>query len=201
MRVSFEAYANGPSTASELVPLRIAEQRVLREPGIQALGLPELPVWDGNPEIFWFDPNGLNAPNNRFISTHAEISATGVLVEAGPRFWVVLPEDYTVLPGPEPAPVPIKAAGEFTVGSLNTLFLFADAGDAETRYRKLAQYINEQMRLPDILAVQEVGSLTSLNNLAFYIEQQNPTVAWYCTCKRKIRLALARRWIPATWSL
>ncbi len=191
MRVSFEAYANGPSTASELVPLRIDAERVLREPGIQAPGLPELPEWDGNPEIFWIDPNGLNAPNNRFINTNAAISATGVLIEADPNFWVVLPEAYTVLPGPEPTPVPPKAPDEFTLGSLNALFLFADAADAETRYRKLARYIDEQMRLPDILAVQEVGSLTSLNNLAFYIEQQNPSAdydAYLLTSNQDLKL-------------
>jgi len=44
----------------------------------------------------------------------------------------------------------------------------------EVKYQKLARYIDEQMNLPDILAVQEVGSFTELNNLAYYLEQKNP---------------------------
>lgn len=174
MRVSFEATANGPSSSFEDVPLRIGESRVFREPGIETPGLPGLPVWDGNPELFWLDPNGLNAPNERFFNTGSLIGATGVMIEAAPRFWRVLAESYTFLPGPEAAPVRSKAANEFTVGSLNALFLLEEEENIEVKYQKIARYIDQQMELPDILAMQEVGSFTELNNLAFYLEQQNP---------------------------
>lgn len=174
MRVSFEAIANGPSSSFEDVPLRIGGSRVFREPGIEAPGLPGLPVWDGNPELFWLDPNGLNAPNQRFFSTGSLISATGVLIEAAPRFWRVLAESYTFTPGPEAAAVRPKAANEFTVGALNALFLLEEEENIEVKYQKIARYIDEQMGLPDILAMQEVGAFTELNNLAFYLEQQNP---------------------------
>ncbi|MEQ8703432.1 MAG: hypothetical protein RIC19_05915 [Phaeodactylibacter sp.] len=174
MRVSFQAIANGPSTSFEDIPLRIGTERVFREPGIETPGINGLPEWDGNPELFWMDPNGLNAPNNRFVQTGSAVSATGVMIEANPRFWLVLPENYDITPGPDAAAVRAKTAVEFTVGSLNTLFLLEEEENIETKYQKVARYINEQMRLPDILAVQEVGSLTALNNLAYYVEQQNP---------------------------
>ncbi len=174
MRVHFEAIANGPSSRSEDVPLRIGASRVFREPGIEAPGLPGLPVWDGNPELFWLDPNGLNAPNQRFFSTGSLISATGVMIEAEPRFWRVLAESYTFTPGPDAAPVRPKTPNEFTVGSLNALFLLEEEENIEVKYQKIARYIEVQMGLPDILAIQEVGAFTELNTLAFYLEQQNP---------------------------
>ncbi|KGE85620.1 MAG: T9SS type A sorting domain-containing protein [Phaeodactylibacter xiamenensis] len=174
MRVSFEAIANGPSSSFEDVPLRIGPNRIFREPGIEAPGIVGLPEWDGNPEIFWMDPNGLNAPNQRFFNTGSLVSATGIMIEAAPRFWKVLAETYTFTPGPDAAPVRPKAANEFTVGSLNALFLLEEEENIEVKYQKIARYIDEQMGLPDILAMQEVGSFTELNNLAFYLEQQNP---------------------------
>lgn len=174
MRVSFQATANGPSTSSEDIPLRLGGQRVFREPGILAPGIDGLPEWDGNPELFWMDPNGLSAPNNRFVETGSQVEATGIMIEADSRFWMVLPETYSITPGTPAQPVRPKAENEFTVGSLNTLFLLEDEPDIETRYEKVARYIDEQMQLPDILAIQEVGSLSALNNLAFFLEQQNP---------------------------
>lgn len=174
MRVHFEAIANGPSTSFEDVPLRIGGERLFREPGIEAPGIMGLPEWDGNPELFWMDPNGLSAPNDRFINTGSTITATGILIEAAPGFWLVLAESYSVTTGPEAAAVRDKANQEFTVGSLNALFLLEDEDNIDVRYQKVARYIDQQMKLPDFLALQEVGSITALNNLAYYLEQQNP---------------------------
>lgn len=179
MRVQFSATANGPSSGFETVPLRIGGERVFREAGIRYPGLPGLPVWDGNPELFWFDPNGLNAPNNRFIATGASIEASAILYEAGSRFWIALATDYTLDNNGTDAPsVRPRQAGEYTVGSLNLLQYFADEPDFQLKTNKLVRYVGDQMRWPDVLAVQEAGSLGALNALADALQARYPTVVY-----------------------
>lgn len=178
MRVQFVATANGPSSSFETVPLRIGEARVFREPGIRFPGLSGLPVWDGNPELFWFDPNGLDAPNNRFIATGSRVEGTAVMIEAGLGFWLALADSYTVEAVTDAAPVRPKEPGEYTVGSLNLLRYFIDEPDFDSRTSKLVRYIGEQMRWPDILAVQEAGSLEALDALADALEDRYPNVRY-----------------------
>jgi endonuclease/exonuclease/phosphatase family metal-dependent hydrolase len=174
MRVQFSAFATSPSNNWSTVSLSISIQRPFREPGIIFPGQTGLPVWDGNPELFWFDPNGLNAPNNRFINAGDQIEADAIMIEADSDFWLALPRDYTINSSPDPEPLREKYTDEFTVGSLNVLLLFSSADDIDTRLEKLAIYIDDQMQLPDILALQEVGSLAVLEDLAYYIELRVP---------------------------
>ncbi|MCB0588375.1 MAG: hypothetical protein KDD06_23990 [Phaeodactylibacter sp.] len=174
MVVEFSATATGPSSNLELTPLTTSPMRPFREPGVRYPGLPGLPVWDGNPEIFWLDPNGLNAPNNRFISAGAQIEATAILLEADQDFWLALPLSYSVNGSAVLRTVRDPGPGEFTVGSLNVLRLFANTASTNLRLQKLARYIGRQLRLPDVLALQEVGSLSVLRDLAYYIELEAP---------------------------
>ncbi|MCB0635838.1 MAG: endonuclease/exonuclease/phosphatase family protein, partial [Lewinella sp.] len=132
-----------------------------------------LPVWDGNPEIFYFDPNGLNAPNNRFLSYGMEVSATAVFLEDEGDF-LALPVQYTVSGTANEQAVRPRADQEITVGSLNCLLLFSNDNDFSTRVRKLARFIIERMQAPDILALQEIGDLNALQELAYQIEQFSP---------------------------
>ena len=174
MLVQFSATATGPTSSQELTPLTTSGARPFREPGILYPGLPGLPIWDGNPEIFWLDPNGLNAPNNRFINTGAAVEATAIMLEADAGFWLALPLNYTVSGSSVLRPARDAAPGEFTVGSLNVLRLFANTSTTNRRLQKLARYIDRQLRLPDILALQEVGSLNVLEDLAYYINLEAP---------------------------
>jgi endonuclease/exonuclease/phosphatase family metal-dependent hydrolase len=174
MLVQFTAMASGPSNSQELTPLTANGQRPFREPGIRHPGLPGLPVWDGNPEVFWFKPNGLNAPNNRFINTGATVEATAVMLEADDGFWLALPTAYTLSNQTVVKAVRPAQPQEFTIGSLNCYLLFESDSNYPQRLQKLARYIHELMLLPDIVALQEVGSLTALEGLAAAIRQIAP---------------------------
>lgn len=165
-------------------------QRAFREPGIEFPGLPGLPVWDGNPEVFELDPDKLGLPN-ALIRAGSTFSAAGVLgFEFGDyELW---PTTYTVTEPVLPRPVRERGALEYTVGSLNLFRLFDDVDDPGTeddgqvasaaeyasRLGKFSLYVRDVLRSPDVLAVQEVESLSVLQDLAAEIVADDPAVVY-----------------------
>ena len=164
------------------VHITAAPLRTFREPGIEFPGIPGLPEWDGNPEVFELDPDKLGL-TSQIIPAGSSFSATGVLgfEFGGYELW---PSVLTVTPSPLPVPVRPRGPGELTVGTLNLFRLFDDIDDPadgdrndfvvstaeyERRLTKFSTYIREVLDAPDILAVQEVESLTVLQNLAVEI--------------------------------
>jgi len=164
--------------------------RAFREPGIEYPGLPGLPVWDGNPEVFELDPDKLGLPNE-IIPGGSTFSARGVLGYefGGYELW---PSELTVDRATMPVAVRDKQPGEYTVGTLNLYRLFDDVDDpgpeddgqvvssAEfaARLGKFSMYIRGLMRSPDILGVQEVESLSVLQDLAAQIASDDPAVVY-----------------------
>ncbi len=165
-------------------------QRAFREPGILFPGLPGLPVWDGNPEVFELDPDKLGLPN-ALIPAGSTFSASGVLGYefGGYELW---PTSYTVDAAALPRPVREATALEYTVGSLNMFRLFDDVDDpgsqdngavaspAEyaSRLGKLSRYVREVLRAPDVLAVEEVEHLGALEDLAATLAADDPSIAY-----------------------
>jgi hypothetical protein len=92
--------------------------------------------------------------------------------------------DYQLLPtiltiGPSPAlPIPVRhpLADEFTVASQNMLRLMS--GDIPTRAAKLSLHIRTVLEAPDILAVQEVDTLATLQALADQIAADDPAILY-----------------------
>jgi predicted extracellular nuclease len=163
--------------------------RPFREPGVETPGLPALPaipVWDGNPEVFELDPDKLGLPN-LIIPARSTFSATGVMgfEFGGYELW---PTVLDVNFAPMPIAVRAKAPDEGTVGSLNLFRLYDDEDDparddtvvSEEEYllrqAKIAAYIIDVMGAPDILAIQEVESLTVMQDLAATIASFDPGV-------------------------
>jgi len=169
------------------------DARAFREKGIEFPGLPDLPVWDGNPEIFEIDADGLVGQPNPLIDALTEI-----VVAEGPVFFTfgdyqIMPSTLTLGAMPDPL-VPVRAAGadELTVGSLNLFRLFDDIDDPgsedngqvvstaeyQRRLEKFSAYIRGSLRSPDILAVQEAESLTVLEDLVLRIATDDPAVTY-----------------------
>jgi predicted extracellular nuclease len=166
------------------VHITAAPARAFREPGIESPGLFGYPEWDGNPEVFELDPDKLGLANQT-IPAGSSFSATGVLgfEFGGYELW---PSALTVVPAPLPVPVRSRLNGEMTVGTLNLFRLFNDIDDPmdlaadgrerndsivstaeyERRLVKFAEHIVGVLNAPDVLAVQEVESLTVLQDLA-----------------------------------
>ena len=178
------------------VHITAAPARTFREKGIEFPGLPSLPVWDGNPEVFELDPDKLGLPNE-IIPAGSSFSAVGGLSFdfGGYELW---PSELTIDPAPLPVPVRPRDPGEFTVATLNLFRLFDDLDDppdiaADGRERndtvvstsdyllrraKLAAYILVVLDAPDVLAVQEAEKLGVLEDLAADIALAEPTVVY-----------------------
>jgi predicted extracellular nuclease len=175
------------------VHITAAPSRTFREPGIEfpGINMPPIPTWDGNPEVFELDPDKLGLPN-QIIPAGSSFSATGVLgfEFGGYELW---PSELTVTPAPLPVSVRAREPGELTVGTLNLFRLFDDVDDPadgdrndfvvsmeeyERRLAKFSVYIRTVLNSPDILAAQEVESLTVLEDLAAKIVFDDPAVSY-----------------------
>ena len=156
------------------VHITAGPQRTFREPGIVAPGIAGYPVWDGNPEVFELDPNALGL-DNKIIPAGSSFSAKGIIgfEFGGYELW---PSELDVTLAPLPSAVRLAEAGELTVGSLNMFRLFATESNYATRLTKISGYIRTVLNTPDILAVQEVGGLAELQDLALRITADDPSI-------------------------
>lgn len=149
-------------------------ERPFREPGILAPGLSGLPVYDGNPELLSYDPDGLG--QNEFLLYRAgdRVQGRGILEQFsfGYELSPLAPIDYD--PAPDFAPLPLGSATELTVGCLNTLFLLEDEDNYNLRLAKVVNYIAEQLRFPDVIALQEIGGQNEVEDLLFRLRQRDP---------------------------
>jgi len=175
MLVTASGIATGPSDRFGDIAVVARTVRSFREPGIEFPGLPGLPLWDGNPEIFEIDPDALGLPDVQMF-TNQTFDATGAL---GFSFgdYQLLPTTLTI--GPPPAlPIPVRGPlpDEFTVASQNMLRLMS--GDIATRAAKLSLHIRTVLEAPDILAVQEVDTLATLQALADQITADDPAILY-----------------------
>ncbi len=167
--------------------------RAFREPGVEfpGLSMPPIPTWDGNPEVFELDPDKLGLPN-QIIPAGSRFKAVGILGYefGGYEFW---PSTLKVKPAALPVPVRTRHPNEFTVGTLNLFRLFDDVDDApdgdrndtvvsteeyQRRLTKFSAYIRTVLDAPDILAVQEVESLSVLQTLASRINSDDASITY-----------------------
>lgn len=162
--------------------------RPFREPGI-AIGVPLpagapccVPRFDGNPERLRVDSDG--QPGAAVINATA---GTVVRNLVGPLDYGF--QSYTILPDPAPPPIVVPppvdarnvrppAPDEFSIASFNLQRLFDTTDDPTvadtvltsaafaTRLAKLALLIRQRMHAPDIIGVQEVENLATLQTLA-----------------------------------
>lgn len=177
MLVQFEGITAGPADWRSMVPVVAGPNRPFREPGIHYPGLPSLPVWDGNPEIFWLLPNALTAPNNRFIAAQTFISATGPLFQSA-REYILFPETYSLGVSPSPRSVRKAKDQELTIGCLNLRRLQTLEDNFDQKAKKIAKYILEMLAAPDLIAIQEVGSAEALSVLRFFLLQIDPSLKY-----------------------
>jgi endonuclease/exonuclease/phosphatase family metal-dependent hydrolase len=181
MLVTMSGVTNAPSDGGGNDAAIVAgADRVFREKGIAYPGVGGLPVWDGNPEVFELNPNGLTLADQDFYAG-TTFDAEGVLA-FGFGSYELWPNILEITSTPA-LPIAVRAveAGEVTIGSLNLFRLFDDVDDpadgdrddtvvdsAEYAIRKakFVRYIVDVLGTPDILGVQEAEGANVLTDLA-----------------------------------
>ena len=188
------AFSSGTTTApTDLfgkISIVAQGSRTFREPGIRFPGLANLPVWDGNPEVFEMAPAAL--------SGHTIPLPAGASIKRceGPRTvdfgeYQVWPVALEVISPPIAHSVRARQPREVTVATQNLFRLFdstdeptrADpiltAEELDLRLSKLSLLIVELLRVPDVLAVQEVEHEVVLEALAARGHALRPATHFY----------------------
>lgn len=147
--------------------------------GLSVPGRPELPAWDGNPEVMELDADALGAvPPDTGINGGGMFSATGVVTfEFGNHeLWpITLDLVETTLPRPVPEPL---GSEELRIGSFNVENLCSQGcgdpapspADFALKLARLSDYIGNVLLLPDVVGLQEVEFDDSVEALVDRIE-------------------------------
>jgi uncharacterized protein len=177
--------------------------RPFREPGIEVpnprpAGVPR---FDANPERLRVDSDGLLGGVKLEVTTGALLSDVTGPLDYGFRTYTILPDPAappSVSGNASATPVPEPGANEFTVASFNMERFFDTVDDPgvgdpvltsdafANRLGKASLAIRNVMRTPDILGVEEVENLSTLqalatkvNNDAVAAGQPNPSYQAY----------------------
>ena len=165
------------------VRITASDRRSFREQGLPWPGQTDLPVWDGNPEIFELNPDGLGLSNHFFFSGSVIDSTVGILAYSFGDFQI-WPEAVSISFEDTLRPVEERNDEEMTIATQNCERLFDmndDPGkddavpDEETyltKLSKLSDHIVTLLKSPDILALQEVENLAVLESLAELIRDE-----------------------------
>lgn len=160
--------------------------RPFREPGVESgLALPagmpaNVPVWDANPERLRVDSDALVGTSTLELTSNVEIqNLTGVL-DYGSSIYTIDPDPtstHTLSALMTAAPVSLPGDREFTVASFNMLRFYDTVDDPggdtaltatafNRRLGKASLAIRTVLRYPDIIGVEEVEKLSTLQAVA-----------------------------------
>lgn len=168
--------------------------RPFREPGVNASdplppGSPaNVPRFDENPERIRVDSDGLSG------TTALDVSAGAVLTNVtGPldysfRTYTILPETTLTATNPGPTAAPTPTANEFTVASFNMERFFDTVNEPNTsdavltqaaldkRLNKASLIIRNIQRYPDVIGVEEMENLSTLQAVAAKVNSDAQTI-------------------------
>ena len=144
-------------------------ERARREKGLLPNAMPPvsgLPVWDGNPEVFELDADGAGAvPAGTALFGGDLFEATGVIAFQFGNY-ALRPTELTMVPAEMPRAVPASAGdAELRIGSQNLLNLCAPTCDP-LKLARVSEQIGTLLQLPDVVALQELGSAGAAAALA-----------------------------------
>lgn len=178
----------GPTDEYGEAVIRAVPSRAFREPGIAYPGLPGLPIWDDNPELFELDPDALGLAD-RALAAGSRITAVGVLsfIWGAYQLWPTALEAAA----PElPRPAPTRDSRSIRIASQNLHRLFDTQNDPgtdddtptvaalEVQLDKLARQIVSALGSPEVVAVQEVENEEILEELAVAVSSLDPQVSY-----------------------
>jgi hypothetical protein len=175
--------------------------RPFREPGINILDpLPAgspccVPRFDENPERLRVDSDGLIGAVRLEATSGATLENVVGPLDYAFRTYTILPDAGTltqssVVGNVSYSAVPVRAADEVSIGSFNLQRFFDTVNDPaigepiltatafNNRLNKASLAVRNVMRAPDVIGVQEVENLSTLQALANKINADDPTLSY-----------------------
>jgi len=161
--------------------------RPFREPGVQLpdplpLGAPVgVTRFDSNPELIRIDSGSLTGSTKLDVTSGATVTGLTGPLDFASRFYTILTEPGSgpVVSGNVSAtPVPVAAPNELTIASFNMERFFDTVNDPSTsdvaltptafanRLNKASLAIRNVLNMPDIIGVEEMENLTTLQAVA-----------------------------------
>ena len=149
--------------------------RPIREAGIVYPGESGLPVWDGNPERFQMDPDGLGLTDEDIPGGTGIVSAVGPLTYSFSRY-KLLPGTLQLADSTFPEAVRDRNPGELLIATQNMLNFKSSDSTFTIRLSKASLLVRTMLKSPDILCLEEIGSQDALQQLADKIHSDDPSV-------------------------
>jgi len=168
--------------------------RPFREPGVNASdplppGSPaNVPRFDENPERLRVDSDAQPGTTALNVSAGAVITNVTGPLEHAFRTWTILPDTTLTATNGGATPVPTPTANEFTVASFNMERFFDTSNDPNTsdpvltqaafdkRVNKASLIIRTVQRYPDVIGVEEMENLTTLQAVAAKVNSDAQTI-------------------------
>ena len=140
--------------------------RPQREPGLLDENINGIPTFDANLESLEVFP--LSGILDNDIPVSSTFTGVGFLGEAFDRFYLAL-QAYDFEKNDPIQNVPPPTTEQFSMASVNLLFFSTGDSDFNIRLIKIGTYILEGIGSPDIIAVQEVANLGTLQMVADFL--------------------------------
>lgn len=156
--------------------------RPFREPGVQLPELlPGIPTYDSNPEVIRVDTGGQIGSTKLDVTTGATVTSLTGPLDFAFRSYAILtdPDSGATASGNVSAtPVPAAAADELTIANFNMERFYDTVNDPATsdvaltatafanRLNKASLAIRNVLNTPDIIGIEEMENLSTLQALA-----------------------------------
>ncbi len=164
MLVTFQnGYVTGPTDNYQAFYVNPYGTRTFNEPGIEYPGVENLPVWDSNPDVLQVSLRDTEFSNVSFFSGAIINELEGPLTYSYGAYKII-PYEMTYENSTLPRPVREPNENEITIATQNMLRL--SMSESDTKFSKLSLQVRENLQAPDILAVQEVFDIDTLQKLA-----------------------------------
>jgi uncharacterized repeat protein (TIGR01451 family) len=168
--------------------------RPFREPGVNASDpLPagsgaNVPRFDENPERIRIDSDAQPGTTALNVSVGAVLTNVTGPLDYGFRTYTILPDTTLVGTGVSPTAAPTPNADEFTVASFNMERFFDTVADGESgaptltqaafdkRLNKASLIIRNIQHYPDVIGVEEMEKLSTLQSVAAKVNSDAQTI-------------------------
>jgi uncharacterized repeat protein (TIGR01451 family) len=168
--------------------------RPFREPGVNASdplppGSPaNVPRFDENPERIRVDSDAQPGTTALNVSTGAVLTNVTGPLDYSFRTYTILPDTTLTGTGVGPTPAPTPTANEFTVASFNMERFFDTVNDPnkddavltqaalDKRLNKASLIVRTIQRYPDVIGVEEMENLSTLQMVAAKINSDAQTI-------------------------